>query len=402
MHNSDAIILGGGLAGLTLALALDRHGLAVTVVDPIDLETTIAPQFDGRVSAIASASMQLFDVIGVGEELRREACPIESIRVSDGLEPLHLQFDAADAGSGPLGFMLENRHLRLGLLAGARDSGIRLFAPAKIGSVERLDHQAVVHLEDGQRLTAPLLIAAEGRRSPMRAAAGIKTAHWQYRQDAIVTVIDHARPHNNHAFELFYAAGPFALLPMQPGTRSAVVWTVPTADTAAILGLPERALVAEINKRMGDFLGEIRLAAAVWTYPLGFHHAERITDHRLALVGDAAHGIHPIAGQGLNLGLRDVAALCEVLIEGARLGLDLGDPALLARYQRWRGFDTMMVAGGMDVLNRLFGIPGKTASLVRRLGIAAVNRMPPLKSRFMAEARGESGHLPRLLAGQRI
>lgn len=402
MQNSDAIILGGGLAGLTLALTLDRHGLAVTVVDPIDLETTIAPQFDGRVSAIASASMQLFDVIGVGEALRRDACPIESIRVSDGLKPLHLQFNAEEAGTGPLGFMVENRHLRIALLDGARASNIQLLAPARMHSVERLDHQAVVRLENGETLEAPLLIAADGRRSPMRTAAGIRTAHWQYWHDAIVTVIDHARPHDNYAFELFYADGPFALLPMRPGTRSAVVWAVPTADTAAILDLPERALIAEINKRMGDFLGEIRLAAGIWTYPLGFHNAARITDHRLALIGDAAHGIHPIAGQGLNLGLRDVAALCEVLVEGARMGMDLGDPVLLDRYQRWRGFDTMLVAGGMDVLNRLFGIPGKTASLVRRLGIAAVNRMPPLKNRFMAEARGESGHVPRLLTGQRI
>jgi 2-octaprenyl-6-methoxyphenol hydroxylase len=229
---------------------------------------------------------------------------------------------------------------------------------------------------------------------------------WSYPQAGIVTTVAHTRPHHGKAIQHFLPAGPFAILPMLAGEdgrpRSAIVWSVKAADASATIGLGERAFVAEIEKRMGGFLGAVALAGPRFSYPLGFHHAARITDTRLALVGDAAHGIHPIAGQGLNLGFRDAAALAEVLVEGARLGMDLGDAQLLARYERWRSLDTFMVALATDGLTRLYGVPGRAASAIRRFGMAAVERIAPLKERLMAEARGESGELPLLLRGLSI
>lgn len=403
MQRSDVIIIGGGLVGMTLALALDAHGLSSTVVDSADLGTTVAPGFDGRASAIASASAHMFEAIGLGDTLAEQGCAINEIRVTDGLSPLHLHFDVSDSDRGALGYMLENRVLRATLIeAAGRAANLRLQAPARYREVRREATGAVVELDDGTRLRAPLVIAADGRRSPLREAAGIRAARWQYDHTAIVTMIEHEVPHGNIAFELFYPTGPFAILPMRPGTRSAIVWSVRSKDAPAYLGLPERAMVAELEKRMGGFLGQLRLIAPASSYPLGFHHAERYIDERLVLVGDAAHGIHPIAGQGLNMGLRDVAALAEVLVEGARLGLDLGDAQLLERYQRWRRLDNAMVAGATDMLNRLFSLPGRPAAIARRLGLAAVERMPPLKRFFMTEARGETGDLPKLLTGLRL
>ncbi len=408
MEQADVIILGGGLNGLTLALALDRHGLSSHVVDTADLKNTVAPAFDGRVSAVASASMKMLDAIGIGARLLPHACVINQIRVTEGLLPMALDFDAREGGAGdPLGFMVENRLLRQALLDAAAEAGhLTLHAPARAVRIDRGPHRVEVELDGGRVLRAPLLIVAEGRNSPTREAAGIKVARWRYDHGAVVTVIDHEKSHGNTAFEIFYQTGPFAILPMNgprgDGTRSAIVWSVKASFAPVVTALPARALVAEIEKRMGGFLGEVRLAAPAWSYPLGFHHAERIVADRLALAGDLAHGIHPIAGQGLNLGFRDVAALVEVLVDGARLGLDLGDPQVLARYQRWRGLDTMMVAGVTDVLTRLFSLPGKPMRRIRALGIAAVDRIPPLKRRFMAEARGESGDLPKLLHGELV
>ena len=252
-------------------------------------------------------------------------------------------------------------------------------------------------------LAAPLLVGAEGRNSPMREAAGIPIAQWRYDHVAIVATVAHEKAHEQTAYEIFYPDGPFAILPMLAGEdgrpRSAIVWSVKARDAEAMLGLPDRALAHEIEKRMGGFLGAVALAGPRWNYPLGFHHAARITAERLALIGDAAHGIHPIAGQGLNLGFRDAAALAEVLVEGARLGMDLGDAQLLARYERWRSLDTFMVAMATDSLTRLYGVPGRAASAIRRFGMGAVQRIGPLKDRLMAEARGESGEMPLLLRG---
>ncbi|MFW2850958.1 UbiH/UbiF/VisC/COQ6 family ubiquinone biosynthesis hydroxylase [Sphingomonas sp. TX0543] len=404
MDHADVLILGGGLVGATLALALDRHGLTTIVVDPADPAVTLAAGFDGRASAIASASHRMLEAIGVADGLAGHGCEIRHIRVSDGLAPGKLDF-IPDPDDGALGTMYENRRLRLALGEALGRSSVDLRMKTRAVSVERGPRGVTATLSSGETVTASLLVAAEGRNSPIRAAAGIDVAHWHYDHTAIISAFRHERSHEDTAYEIFYPAGPFALLPLvddEIGHRSAIVWTVKRADAPAMLKLGERAFLAEAQKRMGGFLGELSAAAARSSYPLGFHHAARITGERLALVGDAAHGIHPIAGQGLNLGFRDVAALAEVLVEGRRLGLEAGDAQLLDRYQRWRSLDTLMVAGATDALNRLFGIPGRAASAIRRFGISAVDRIPPLKARFMAEARGESGALPKLLQGLNI
>ena len=403
MERADVIILGGGLVGLSLALALDRHGLASIVVDPADPETQIAPAYDGRATAVSSSSWRMLEAIGVAERLEGRTCPIRAIRVSDGLEPGGILFDAEDP-EDPLGTMVENRLLRAALRDAAKEADhIALLMPARPGETVRDAAGARVALEDGRLLAAPLLVAAEGRHSPMREQADIPLARWAYDHVAIVATIVHERPHGETAYEIFYPDGPFAILPMLAGDdgkpRSAIVWSVKARDAEPMLGLPDRALAHEIEKRMGGFLGAVGLAGPRWSYPLGFHHAARITDLRLALVGDAAHGIHPIAGQGLNLGFRDAAALAEVLVEGARLGLEPGDAQLLGRYERWRSLDTFMVAMATDSLTRLYGVPGRAASAIRRFGMGLVQRAGPVKHRLMAEARGESGELPLLLRG---
>jgi 2-octaprenyl-6-methoxyphenol hydroxylase len=399
MERVDVIILGGGLVGLTLAIALDASGLTSAIVDPIDPAKALTSGFDGRASAIASASWRMLDQIGVADVLKPHGCAIHRIEVRDGLQKDALDFTTA-SDEEPLGTMVENRILRSTLRdAAIAAKGITFHQPDIADRIVRDANGVRIALKSGKRISTPLLIAAEGRNSPTRAAAGIRIAHWKYNHTAIISAFDHSKDHGNVAHEIFYPAGPFALLPLKPGTRSALVWTVHAKDAAGILALSERAFLAEISKQSGGILGEVSLAAPRSSYPLGFHHAAHITAERLALVGDAAHGIHPIAGQGLNLGFRDVAALVEVLVEGARLGLDLGDAQLMKRYERWRSIDSLAVSVATDTLTRLFGIPGKPARAVRRFGLGAVQKIAPLKAAFMAEARGTSGALPRLLQG---
>jgi 2-octaprenyl-6-methoxyphenol hydroxylase len=403
MDRADVIILGGGLVGLALAAALDSSGLSSIVIDPADPDTVAAPAYDGRTTAISSSSWRMLETIGVGAKLDGEGCPIRTIRVSDGLKPGGLVFDPGTdemGSSDPLGMMFENRRLRAVLRETALEAkNVNLLMPARAAEIVRDGAGVRIALEDGRAVTAPLLVGAEGRNSPTREAAGIAMARWRYDHAAIVATITHERPHENVAYEIFYPTGPFAILPMLPGTRSAIVWSVPEGDAAAVMDLPDRAIAAEIAKRMGGFLGTVEMAGPRWTYPLGFHHAATITGQRLALAGDAAHGIHPIAGQGLNLGFRDAAALAQVLVEGARTGMDLGDAQLLDRYERWRSLDTFMVAAMTDGLTRIYGIPGRAASAVRRFGMGLVGRIGPLRDQLMAEARGESGDLPLLLRG---
>ncbi len=402
----DVIILGGGLVGLTLAIALDAHGLSAAVVDPADPQAMLAAGFDGRASAVASAPWRMLQAIGVGARLEGQGCPISAIKVTDGLAPGGLVFDPAP-DDGAVGIMFENRKLRRALRTAAEDApGITLHTPARPVDVVRDATGVTVTLAGGETLTAGLLIGAEGRNSPTRAAAGINVAQWRYDHAAIIGSVRHQRPHGGIAHEIFYPAGPFAILPLIDDDdgrhRSAIVWTVAGKDAAGMLALGDRGFAAEAEKRMGSLLGTIEAASPRSSYPLGFHHAAKITAERLALIGDAAHGIHPIAGQGLNLGFRDVAALVETLVEARRLGLDTGDAQGLARYERWRALDTLMVAAATDGLTRLFGIKGRTAAAVRRFGLGAVQRVPALKDRFMAEARGETGTLPRLLQGMAV
>ena len=401
MDRADVIIFGGGLVGLALASALDSSGLSSIIVDPADPAPRSDASFDGRTSAVSSSSMRMLQIIGVADHLAEPGCPILRIAVADGLEPGALHFDPDD--DEPLGFMHENRHLRSALHARAQAGrNIWLMWKSAVMATERSETGVVVSLEDGRRLCAPLLVAADGRNSRTREAAGINVARWKYDHQAIVSVLGHELPHENVAYEIFYPSGPFALLPMNDdsdGHRSAIVWSVPNVDATGWLSLGDEDFAAEAEAAMGGFLGKISMRAPRSSFPLGFHHAAQITAQRLALTGDAAHAIHPIAGQGLNLGFRDVAALAEVLVEGARLGLDLGDKQLLDRYQRWRSLDALSVAFATDTLTRIYGVPGKTASAVRRFGMSLVGRISPLRNRLMSEARGTSGELPLLLRG---
>jgi len=397
----DLVILGGGLVGMTLAIACARAGLASHVVDSADPADLTAEGADGRASAISTASWNLFCNIGLGGRLEPLGCPIDAIAVTEAMKPGRIDF-RPEPHEGSLGRMFANRDLRLALFEAARNEpAIAWHTRSSAVRRTRGPHGVEVELGDGGILPGSLLVAAEGRQSPTRIAEGMPVAKWNYRHRAMVTALAHEKPHGNVAWEIFYPAGPFALLPLNDlpdgRHRSALVWTVAERDAAGYLALGERAFLGEVAKRMDSLLGPLELIAPVMSYPLNFHHAGRITGDRLVLVGDAAHGMHPIAGQGLNLGLRDVGALVEVLAEGRRLGLEPGDVQLLARYERWRSIDNLSVMAMTDGINRLFAVPGRLPSAIRRIGMGAVQRLPGLKRFFMDEARGMSGKLPALL-----
>lgn len=408
----DIVILGGGLNGATLALALARHGVTSHVVDLGDREKMLAPEFDGRTTAIASSSMAMFDAIGLTDGLKDKGCPIHKIWVSDQLKPGSLDFAADEGPDGEadaLGTMFENRYIRSALFeAMDAEPKIALHMPARIEEKRISPSGVEAVLDTGATLAGSLLVAAEGRFSPTREEAGFKMAKWDYAHVALVGAIHHSKPHDHVAYEIFWPDGPFALLPMNDAEdaplphRSAFVWSVPRAKAPGYKKLSDRAFLTEMQKAMGEMLGDIALAAPRMAYPLSFSHSAKMTGERLALLGDAAHAIHPIAGQGLNLGLRDVATLAEVIVDGMRKGLDPADPQLLARYERWRSLDVMAVAGSTDLLTHFFGVGGRPVSALRRAGLAAVQRSGVLKRFFMGTARGTSGDLPRLLTGNMV
>ncbi len=395
------------MVGLTAACALAGAGFEVVVVDALVPETTLAPAYDGRASAIALGSARVFKGIGLWAALAHAAEPILHIRVADGhpfrgVSPLFLHYDHQDVGDEPFGYIIENRETRRALaVRAAALPRLTIIAPGKVVSVDRDGYPVQAHLKDGRTITAALAIAADGRNSALRRAAGIRTAQWQYDQKSIVCTVAHERSHNGVAVELFLPGGPFAMLPMTGG-RSNVVWSERTEVADRVLKLDDAAFLEELKLRFGDWLGEIELTGPRFAYPLGLIHAERYVDGRLILIGDAGHAIHPIAGQGLNMGLRDVAALAEVLVDARRLGLDAGGPATLARYQRWRRFDNVLLAAVTDGLTRLFSNDVAPVRLARDLGLAAVNRTPPVKRFLMRHAMGMVGELPRLVRGEAL
>ncbi|MBI4183610.1 MAG: UbiH/UbiF/VisC/COQ6 family ubiquinone biosynthesis hydroxylase [Proteobacteria bacterium] len=409
---AEVAIVGAGLAGATLALALARAGLAVALIDRAPPARQTLPGFDGRASAVSLGSKRLLAALGVWPRLAGGAQPIAEIRVSDGrpegvagwggVSPLFLHYDHRELGEEPLGFMVENRHLRHALLAEvAASERILRLAPAEVAGVARGPAAARVALADGRELGAALVVGAEGRDSFVRRSAAIPVTTWSYPQAAIVCTVVHERPHRGIAHERFLPAGPFAILPLS-GNRASIVWTERADLAEGFLGLSQPEFEAELVRRFGDFLGPVRALEGRWLYPLSFLLAARSVEPRLALVGDAAHGMHPVAGQGINIGWRDVAALAEVLVEARGLGRDLGDLGVLADYERWRRFDVLLMLAATDGINRLFSNDLGPLRLARDLGLGAVNAVGPLRRLFMRQAMGVAGDLPRLLRGEPI
>ncbi|MHA1597747.1 MAG: UbiH/UbiF/VisC/COQ6 family ubiquinone biosynthesis hydroxylase [Alphaproteobacteria bacterium] len=397
---ADVLIAGGGLVGGTLACALAIGGFRVAVVDAQSPTDGIDVAFDGRASAIALSSKRVLDGLGLWPLIAPDAGPIGDIRVSDGDSLLFLHYDHRDIGDEAFGYMVENRTLRRALMHRLAElDNVRLLAPAKIATLDRGPGRVSATLEDGRRIEAALIVGAEGRNSPTRQEAGIKLTSWSYEQTGIVCTVAHEHSHDNIAHEHFLPAGPFAILPL-PGNRASIVWTERAELAPAIMALDEAGFLAELKTHFGDFLGEIEVVGPRWAYPLSLQYAERATDHRLVLVGDASHGMHPIAGQGLNMGLRDVAALAEVLTDARRLGLDPGDGVILQEYESWRRFDNTLMLAMTDALNRLFSNDVAPLRLARDLGLAAVNGVRPLKKLFMRHAMGLAGDLPRLMKGE--
>ena len=399
----DVVVLGGGLIGSTMALALESQGFRVALIDALAPEVHTDPAFDGRAYAVSTGSRNLLDALGLWGSVDAHAQPVRHISVADRcpgpVAPASLHFDPAETGDGSLGWIIEDRWLRLTVQQAVAGSGIRHLAPAKVISVERETASARLTLADGGALTASLVVACDGRGSATARAAGIQYLDWSYQQTGLVSAIEHELPHEGQAHQAFFPGGPFAVLPL-PGNRSSLVWSDTEARAREIAALDDAAYIAEIKARVGSRLGTLSLTGRRWAYPLGLSLAMSYAAPRLVVAGDAAHGVHPIAGQGLNMGLRDVAALAEVLVGGARLGLDPGDATLLAEYQQWRRFDATAMALGMDGINRLFSQPGGAVQALRNLGLKAVAGLGDLRRFFMAEASGRSGEVPRLLAGK--
>ncbi len=394
---ADICVVGAGPVGASLACSLAAGGARVAVVDRAKLPPMEHPDFDGRAYAIAAGSRALLEASGVWAKLPFEPCPILDIRVSDGktgrqASKLYLHFDHAEAEAGPFGWMVEARSLRVALNAQLHAlPGAAVFAPAQ-AVVTRSAEGAVVQVAGGPAIRCRLVVAAEGRESPLRAQAGIGVSRLAYAQSGIVSAVSHERPHRGAALEHFLPAGPFAQLPMT-GTPdmpnlSAVVWTEQADLAPRMMALDDAAFGREIARRLGTHLGAVRPVGRRWIYKLGALHAHRYTAERLALVGDAAHGIHPIAGQGLNLGLRDVIALSDLVCAAVADGADPGDPALLARYQARRRPANLLMLGATHALDRLFSTDNALVRTVRDLGIAGVQLLPPLKRVFMRQAMG--------------
>jgi 2-octaprenyl-6-methoxyphenol hydroxylase len=405
--DADIVIVGGGLNGPALGLALAQGGLRVVVVDARPAAARAEVGFDGRAYALAIASKRLLSVIGVWGLLADRVQPIPKIKASDGVvgrgpAPFFLTFDAAELEEGPMGFMAEDRHLYAAFLGAMADAGVTLISGETVVSQEVTAQGVAVTLASGRQISASVLVGCDGRASGVAARAGIGRTGWGYGQTALVTAVAHAADHQGVAQQYFMPSGPLAILPLPGGHLSSIVWSEADAQAKAIQALSDGDYLEALRPRFGDFLGDISLAGERFTYPLSLTLANSFVVPRVALVGDAAHGVHPIAGQGLNLGLRDVGALAQVLIEAARRGEDIGAVDVLERYQTWRRFDSTALALGMDGVNRLFSNDNPVLRLGRDLGMGLVNAVPGLRRGFMRQAAGLSGEVPRLLAGRAI
>jgi 2-octaprenyl-6-methoxyphenol hydroxylase len=402
--DSDILIVGGGLNGPCLALALSQAGLTSTVIDALPVENSDDAHFDGRSYALALASARLLMALRVWDDVKANAQPMLEIKASDGRAgegpaPFFLHFDHAEIEEGPMGYMLEDRFLRHALLARmAADPNITHLPGTRVVAQDTTG-PATVTLEDGRILTARLLVGADGRQSGTGARAGIKRQGWDYGQTALVCSLKHDLPHHGIAHQFFMPAGPLAILPL-PGNRCSIVWSESHARAAEINALSDDDYLDVLRPRFGDFLGEIQLDGDRFTYPLNLTISERFVADRLALIGDAAHGVHPIAGQGLNLGLRDVGALAEVLTDAKRRGEDIASLLVLERYQRWRRFDTATLAASTDLINKLFSNDNPILRAGRDLGMGLINAFPAARRSFIREAAGLTGDVPRLLQGK--
>ncbi|AUC55757.1 2-octaprenyl-6-methoxyphenyl hydroxylase [Sagittula sp. P11] len=400
----DLIIVGGGLNGPALALAAARAGLTSVVLDALPAATRSDDNFDGRGYALALASQRMLAALDLWDGLAADAQPMRQIKVTDGRVGeaqvfLGLHFDSAELEEGPMGYMLEDRFLRRALMAATEASPLITPRAGTRVIAQTTGHEgATVTLDDGEVLKGRLLVGADGRSSGTAARAGIRRTGWGYGQTALVCAISHEKPHEGVAHQLFLPSGPLAILPL-PGNRSSIVWSETEHRAKAIDALGDAEYLQVLRPRFGDFLGEIGLAGQRFTYPLNLTLANRFVDTRLALVGDAAHGMHPIAGQGLNAGLRDVAALAHVLSHANARGEDIASDPVLARYQSWRRFDTASLAASTDLFNRLFSNDNPLLRLARDAGMAAVNAVPGLRRGIIREAAGLTGDLPDLMRG---
>ncbi|MBU2146052.1 MAG: ubiquinone biosynthesis hydroxylase [Alphaproteobacteria bacterium] len=401
----DVLVAGAGYVGLATAVSLKqaRPSLSVAIVDAAPPG---AWERDGRASAIAAAACRMLERLGCWEEIAPEAEAITEMivtdsKTSDPVRPVFLTFDGEVAPGEPFAHMVANRVLNGALRRRASELGIDIVEGVAVASFETGPATTKVHLADGISLEARLLAAADGVRSKLRDMAGIKTVSWEYGQSGIVCTVAHERPHNGRAEEHFLPAGPFAILPLS-GNRSSIVWTERTADAERLVSGDPFVFEVELEQRFGLKLGEIKVEGTPRAWPLGLTLARAFVAPRLALVGDAAHGIHPIAGQGLNLGFKDAAALAETIVEADRLGQDIGALDVLERYQQWRRFDTVQMGVTTDVLNRLFSNDFGPLRAVRDIGLGLVERMPRMKEYFIRQASGLTGDTPRLLKGEAI
>lgn len=401
-YDCDILIAGGGLNGPALALGLAQAGFRVTMVDNRSERARADSNFDGRGYALALASKRLLNAIGVWADVAKDSQPMLDIKVTDGRagegpSPFFLHFDHSELEEGPMGFMVEDRFLyRAFLKAVQSEPNITQINEDSVVDQEITPAGVIATLASGRTITAKLLVGCDGRKTGVGKRAGIRRTGWEYGQTALVCAIEHALPHNGIAHQFFMPPGPLAILPL-PGNRSSIVWTETDDNAKAIHALSDEDYLAVLRPRFGDFLGEISLAGARFTYPLGLTVADRFVSERVALVGDAAHGLHPIAGQGLNAGLRDVGALVQVLTEAKQRGEDIASILVLERYEQWRRFDTQSLVATTDLTNKLFSNDNPLLRIGRDLGLGLVNQVPGLRRRFMREAAGLTGDLPNLM-----